>query len=288
MKEMLWHEQYNLGIDEIDHMHQRMFYLLKTLVSQNETGTEKDACRETIHFLRKYALHHFASEERYMQYMGYEGYQMHKKLHDQLRDVSIPALDDELEREGYSKEAVGHFIGVCVGWFAGHILVEDRAIVGKPVSGWIYGKEEADWGIAKAAEQVFRVLSGKSEILDESYDGRDLDHGIYSRLRYVSANKETVQVVIGIEERAILTMFGEMLGIENPKLDASIPYAARQMFCQLVKLTAVNKMFMEQYLLDKEELILYGQLYEMTEKSAPSYHILYDVGYGRLAFYVFR
>ena len=288
MKEMLWNEQYNLGIEEIDHVHRRLLYLISKLIRLNERDAEKSACQETIQFFKRYSLHHFAAEERYMQYTGYEGYLMHKRLHDYLRDEVIPALENELEQEEYSKDAIQHFLGVCVGWFAGHILVEDRAIIGKPVNGWIYESTKESVTLAWSAEQVFRMISGTAQIVDENYNGKDLDQAAYCYFQYISSQKERVKVVIGIEEKAVLRMFGAMLDIELPKLDASVLCAVRQLFCQLVKMTAVNQMYLEQYKLEKEELITYAQLCDMAEKSTPKYNILYDIGYGLIVFYVMR
>lgn len=288
MKEMLWNEQYNLGIEEIDHVHRRLFYLINKLIRLNEGDAGKSACQETIQFFKKYSLHHFAVEERYMQYTGYECYLVHKSLHDQLRDETLPALENEMECEEYSKDAVQHFLGVCMGWLAGHIFVEDRAMIGKPVNGWIYESPNAPVTLAETAKQVFQAVSGTAQIVDENYNGKDLDQATYCYFQYSSSQKENMKVVIGIEKKAILCMFGAMLGIEFQKLDTSILCAVRQLFCQLVKMTAVNRIYLEQYKLEKEELITYGQLCDIMEISIPRYNILYDIGYGLIAFYVIR
>lgn len=298
MKEMLWNEQYNLGIEEIDHVHQRLFYLIHKLVRLNETDAGKPVCRETIQFLKKYSLHHFATEERYMQYTGYEGYQVHKSLHDRMRDEMLPALENELEQTSYSQDSVAHFLGVCMGWLAGHILVEDRAMIGKAVNTWIYESETAPVTLAQTAAQVFNMVSRQdAQLVAENYDcNKEVfsdkislqmsEQFIYYHFQYASSQKETIRAVLGVEEKAVLSMFSAMLGIENQKLDISMRYAALQLFSQLLKMTAVDRKYLEQYQLEKEEFMTYEQFCDTMEDVVLKYRLAYDIGYGLVVLYV--
>lgn len=283
MKEMLWNEQYNLGIEEIDHVHQRLFYLVHQLACLNEAGAEQPACRESVEFLKKYSLHHLAAEERYMQYTGYEGYQVHKALHVQWRDEMFPALENELEQTSFSQDAVAHFLRVYIGWLAGHILVEDRAMISKAAQGDAITLEQS-------TEQVFNMVSKqKAQLLDEHYDYNKeaaCNEIIYYYFQYASGQKENVQVVLGIEEKAVLSIFSAMLGVEFQKLDMSMLYAAMHLFGQLLKMTAVEQNYLEQYKLEKEEHITQEQLSKMMENMILKYSLTYDIGYGTIVFSV--
>lgn len=61
---------------------------------------------------------------------------MHRHLHDNLRNVTIPALDKDLEENNYNRDSIERFISIVAGWLTGHIMIEDLAIAGKSRSKW--------------------------------------------------------------------------------------------------------------------------------------------------------
>ena len=138
MAEIKWNDRYNLGVEEIDKAHQKLFAIVNKLISFTENpDKQQHACREGIKYFKSYTLRHFAEEEAYMQSIAYAKLSMHKRLHDNLRDKTLPALEDELEAQNYSVESVQHFIGIGVGWLTSHIMVEDLAIIGKNTNKWV-------------------------------------------------------------------------------------------------------------------------------------------------------
>ena len=66
-----------------------------------------------------------------MQSIHYGDYELHKSLHDNMRDKTIPVLEEELEAHNYSVASVQHFLGICIGWLNAHILIEDYALTGR-------------------------------------------------------------------------------------------------------------------------------------------------------------
>lgn len=83
-----------------------------------------------------HTLEHFEHEEEYMRSINYSEYDIHKRLHDDFRNVTLPALEREMEESRYSVESIRHFLGVCIGWVVAHTQTEDQAIVGKRKSKW--------------------------------------------------------------------------------------------------------------------------------------------------------
>ncbi len=67
-----------------------------------------------------------------MRSIKYKDYENHKCLHDEMADEIIPAIEKELEETSYSEEVINHFLGICLWWLTGHIMIEDHAITGKP------------------------------------------------------------------------------------------------------------------------------------------------------------
>lgn len=68
--------------------------------------------------------------------LNYEEYEMHRHLHDNLRNVTIPALDKDLEENNYNRDSIERFISIVAGWLTGHIMIVDLAIAGKSRSKW--------------------------------------------------------------------------------------------------------------------------------------------------------
>lgn len=70
--------------------------------------------------MKEHAVKHFEEEEAYMESIGYEDLEMHRRLHRGFREETLPELEQELIRTDYAPDTVDHFLGVCVGWLIGH------------------------------------------------------------------------------------------------------------------------------------------------------------------------
>ena len=132
--QLVWKDEYNIGVDVIDKEHQRLFKIINKLFAfSNEEKKSQWACQEGIKYFKDHTVKHFAEEEKYMASINYEGLSTHRLLHRGFRKNTLPALEAELEQSKYSACSVNHFLGVCAGWLIGHTLTEDRAIDRKSV-----------------------------------------------------------------------------------------------------------------------------------------------------------
>lgn len=139
MTEIKWNDRFNIGVSSIDKAHQRLFSIVRKMVDFNDDEKDRQwVCTEGIKYFKNYALKHFADEEAYMKSIDYDGYETHKRIHDDLRDKTLPALEEDMEESGYSPESIQHFLGICIGWLTGHIMLEDHAITGRVANKWIY------------------------------------------------------------------------------------------------------------------------------------------------------
>lgn len=129
--QFVWQDRYRIGVEIIDREHKKLFTIMNKLFVYNDANDEKSkwVYQEGIKFFKGHAMKHFAEEELYMASIGYEGYEMHRHLHDIFRKKTLPEIERELQETDYSQEAIQHFLGVCAGWLVGHTLTEDRAIV---------------------------------------------------------------------------------------------------------------------------------------------------------------
>ena len=139
MKAIEWNDRFSIGVEIVDHAHQKLFSIVRKLnrLSQNSRKNEW-TCMEGIKYFKNYAMTHFAQEEAYMRSVGYGGYEMHKRLHDNMVNHTLPVFEMELVKSGYSEDVLAQFLNFCSGWLTEHILIEDRAITGKVSSKWVH------------------------------------------------------------------------------------------------------------------------------------------------------
>lgn len=120
---LLWHDDYGLGLAEIDQQHQKLFRLMNqvwdAVIEQDDTPLH---ATDLIRELEEYAQNHFDAEERFMAETGYPRLDCHKKAHD--------AFVRRLHQE---KDAMldGSWISISLlqflrDWLISHILVADR------------------------------------------------------------------------------------------------------------------------------------------------------------------
>ena len=137
MNHIEWDDSYEIGVDFIDKEHRLLFSRMNKLLKLSETEEKSEwACREGVKYLKNHNVEHFEHEEAYMLSTRYSDFEIHRRLHDDFRHKTLPALEAELERNFYSTESIRHFLGVCIGWVVAHTKTEDLAIVGKGTSKW--------------------------------------------------------------------------------------------------------------------------------------------------------
>lgn len=288
-KEIVWQERFNIGVDSIDKAHQKLFSIMGKMIALNEDeAKQKHACMETIKYFKSYAIKHFKDEEDYMQSIQYSGYEMHKRLHDNFRDKTLPVLERELVETDYSPKAICHFLGVCMGWLSGHIMAEDRAITGKIISKWKDIRSEDELNaleqiVIQIMREVFRL---ESQVISENYGGEDFGKSIYYRLDYRSKAGEKYQVFFVYEEQLLIGTVGQMLGIKFKKVDKVVVDAARFQTQQLLERLREYFPTVDLCELEKDSLLTEEQFTKTIEKDFPPYSLLFDTGLGYFAFCV--
>lgn len=138
---IVWNKSLEMGVESLDQEHQEhqeLFHISRQMLERmdargHEASTRKFVLREGLRFINGYFDSHAAREEAYMKQIGYEGYALHRMLHDDFRRVQLPKYEKLLEKGDCTKEDVWNFIGYGVGWLLEHVATADLAIVGKGV-----------------------------------------------------------------------------------------------------------------------------------------------------------
>ena len=277
-----WRDEFNIGVESIDREHQRLFKIINKLFAFREE--EKDSqwtCQEGIKYFKSHAVNHFNDEEAYMESIGYEGLEQHRRIHRSFREDTLPALEQELERTGYAPDSVDHFLGVCTGWLLGHTTTEDQAITGERASTWQHllpGDELA--AVKKVIVQlIFDMFRLESQVISDVYGGEKFGKGVYYRLVYGTNQGEKKQeVILVFEEKLLINTVGRAMGLQTGKLDTMLINAARYTARQFVGRVMEHLPEVKAFELKEENLLSYEQFRKIFERATPQVSLLFNTG----------
>lgn len=286
--QLIWNERYNLGVDIIDREHKKLFSILNKLfdIGQQEEKSQW-VCQEAIKYFKDHAVQHFIDEEIYMASINYPEIAIHKRIHTNFREITLPALEKELELNEYSQDAVNHFLGVCAGWLIGHTLIEDHAIVsGEVIKQWenlLPDEEQAIMGqtIVSKLHSMFQL---DSKLISNCYGGEKFGDGIYYRLIYTTKEKKRWEFFLIFEEQLIVSTIGSVLKTKSGAISVMLMNAARYTAKQLVEHLKLHFSQLAQATIKEEQLLSYEQFQKVFDKHSPQFSMLFDTGKGYFAY----
>lgn len=282
-----WEERFSIGVDVIDKEHKKLFKIINKLFAYGEDEEKSQwVCQEGIKYFKKHAVQHFADEEEYMESINYKGLKMHKRIHDDFREKTIPALEKELEESDYSEEAISHFLGVCTGWLLGHTLTEDQAITGKAISKWenLMPEEEHEAMRQAILQLIYDMFQLDSKVVSESYGGEKFGNGIYYHLIYRSEEGKKWETILIWEEKLLIESVGKMMGIKTDKVNIMLMNAVRYTARQFVDCIMEHFPSATEYKMKAERLLSYSQFWKVFERESPQFSLLFDTGAGYFAY----
>lgn len=219
-----WKDDYKIGVKSIDEAHKQLFAIVSRILKNfTESNFERNkmTCIEAIKYLKDYTIQHFTDEERYQLQIGYTGYADHKKVHDNMRDVVVPALEREMTASRYSKESIAHFVGACAGWLAAHVMIDDQAITGKAADKW---KKNIDPESDEMLEEIFKVINNGSfqvpiTLVSKKYTGHQLSTLFCYRDTFKTKFGDEYTIVTAMEESLIAHIMSSILDKQVFEID---------------------------------------------------------------------
>lgn len=289
MEHVAWRDYYKIGVDFIDKEHKQLFSTINKLLTISEAEDKSEwACREGVKYLKNHTIKHFEHEEEYMRSINYSEYEIHKRLHDNFRNHTLPALEKEMNEMNYSIESIRHFLGVCIGWVVAHTQTEDLAISGKTVSKWanIPHEQEQD-----ALEQVISQLIDdifhlNARLISGQYAGENFGKMVCCNLSYAGKQKEKWDVTLVFEEQLMLKIAGRIMDMQYPKVDEMVIHITRYISRQFMERVRESFPSIDLFELKKECLLTHEQLVNSFERAHPPCSLLFDTGAGYFAFCV--
>lgn len=288
-KEMEWEKRFNIGVASIDKAHRKLFSIVRKLITLNKDESHgRWACAEGIKYFKSYAIEHFTDEEAYMKSIGYQGYEIHKRLHDDMRFKTLPALEKDLKESDYSQESIHHFIGICLGWLTAHIIIEDRAIAGLITNKWKtdhIGEDMASLenALSVTIREIFRL---STEIVSEHYSGENFGNSMIIRLTYSTTDHRQVQVFMALEESLVLRAVSSMLNMPLHKMDHLVMAAGKELAVRIAEQVALHCQLAWQYQLENSHFMTAEQFRQAFYAGSFDYSLLFNTGQGYFAFVV--
>ncbi len=282
-----WDDQYKVGVPEIDNAHQRLFSIVRRLIKNLAAGNyekNKITCIEAIKYLKQYTVEHFAEEEAFQVKVGYSDYENHKRIHDNMREITIPALEKQMYLTNYSEESVEHFATVCAAWLATHIMVEDQAIVGKVRSQWGENISNDVMSALKSHAEHFMHRLFQIEIEPENlnYDAYDVGDTLHYYIIYRGKANTLYRSAVIVDKKLACRTVSRLMGKEVKHLTEITLSMVKELAQKLVE------NFISKYANDVVTLISEG----MVEKEAfqtdfknyhPDISMLWNTEFGHIA-----
>ena len=84
-----WRQEWNCGNDEIDEQHDKILQIANDLIAKIYAGASHNECMDMIKIFLEYVVNHFATEERILMEIEYDGLIAHIKKHEYLTNKAI-------------------------------------------------------------------------------------------------------------------------------------------------------------------------------------------------------
>lgn len=287
--QLIWEDRYSIGVEQIDKEHKKLFSVLnRMLMYKDQEEKNQWACQEGVKYFKDHAMKHFTEEEAYMASIDYTHFETHRRLHDNFRKKTLPALEKELKQTSYSTDAINHFLGVCAGWLFGHTLTEDRAIAGKTNSRWLeLLPDEKQVAIKQTIMQLlYNLFQLEPHVVSECYGGEKFGKGIYYRLIYGNGGDEKWEIILVFEEKLLVNTIGSVMGTKSDTMNVMLMNATRYAAQQFVDCIGEHFQLSEGYEMKEENLLTYEQFRKIFEEQHLQFSLLFDTGVGYFAYCV--
>jgi len=130
VKQLVWAEEYNSGIGQIDYQHKKLLSIINQLNLTYRVDSEKSTLNGILSSVKKYAACHFEVEEYMMVKLQFKDYSQHVLLHTYFLDkihYFDKAINNSESSENLSDIQV-EMIKFLNEWFQVHMLSEVKAI----------------------------------------------------------------------------------------------------------------------------------------------------------------
>jgi len=122
---MKWDQSLSIGCELVDSQHKELIHLVDNLESSLSKGLQPQQIGAALKFIVNYTRHHFKTEEEFMESIGFDGLESHKKLHnDLIKSVTDILIDLKAGKDLDPQDLVSFLVA----WVKDHVIEEDMKI----------------------------------------------------------------------------------------------------------------------------------------------------------------
>ncbi len=294
--DIVWDDSFNTGVEIIDTAHQGLMNCIRRMVNiTNDKDADEEkkrwVCEEGIKYFKNYAIKHFAEEEAYMRSIDYADYARHKFLHTEMREITIPELERQLNSANYSEQTVENFLGACMGWLTGHIMIEDRKITHGDLEAIEpqQDREELQQLIHAISQTIQDIFALEVQVDDENYEGENFGKALYYKLTYKNDQGEMLHAIFAVEKPLVSNTVGKMLFITFPIINKTVISAMQQISQQIMR--SLRTYFAQadsSFSLCEDEMLSAKEFRREFETGTSQYSLLFQADLGYFAFCIRR
>jgi len=118
-----WHEEFSVGVPELDKHHRHLIEILNALVTAVNEGNNLKIIAGLMTDLNEYTVYHFNAEEALFIKVQYPHVTQHIQEHQEFID-RLSRIDQLLQRDQHV--AAAELEEMLISWIMNHILTSDR------------------------------------------------------------------------------------------------------------------------------------------------------------------
>jgi hemerythrin len=122
MEKIIWSNEFNLGIPEIDSQHKMIIEQINYLIENLDRSDNGSLNQEIIKNLDKYSEEHFVTEEKYLRDHNYPDLENHLKVHEAFKMNTVHSAIKVMKGHVDVHEETIQFLKK---WWTSHILKTD-------------------------------------------------------------------------------------------------------------------------------------------------------------------
>jgi len=118
---IVWKPEYNLGIPIIDEQHRGIVTTINSLFYSMQNKHGEDVLRPVVNMVTEYTHIHFDVEENFLRKCGFNDFEKHHELHNELRRTL-----SSIENKNLWEHDPQKFLEFLKDWWIDHICKKDR------------------------------------------------------------------------------------------------------------------------------------------------------------------
>ena len=120
-----WSNEFNVGIEKIDHQHKELFDRINVLLVAMREGKGKTEVINALNFLEEYVQKHFSEEEALQKSNNYPKHSIQHEQHEEFKKELIK-IREKCEKGGLSTSIVLELQKRMTDWWRDHIITLDK------------------------------------------------------------------------------------------------------------------------------------------------------------------